>query len=132
MVGDRFLGWRGAAAALGGMMTIPLGIVLSMTALYAHFSAIPAVGGALKGMGAVSAGMILGTAVRLGFGLRTNVLGPVTCTLAAAGAFVAVALLRWPLIWVLGVLGLVCCLLAARRLPPLAASQNGDLDANPD
>src|SRR6478672_9644914 len=31
MVGDRFFGWRGAFAALAGMMTVPLLIVLAVT-----------------------------------------------------------------------------------------------------
>jgi chromate transporter len=33
LVGDRFFGWRGAAAALGGIVAAPLLIVLIMTAL---------------------------------------------------------------------------------------------------
>lgn len=132
MVGDRFFGWRGAAAALGGMMALPLGIVLSMTALYSHFSTIPAVGGALRGMAAVSAGMILGTAVRLGAGLRTNVLGVRLAFLAAVTAFVAVGVLRWPLIWTLGSLGLACCLLAAKWLPQVCDARNEQVDAERD
>ena len=35
MFGDRFFGLRGAAAALGGMLLVPLVIVLALTALYA-------------------------------------------------------------------------------------------------
>ena len=35
MVGDRYFGWRGAAAALGGMMLVPLAIVLALAAAYA-------------------------------------------------------------------------------------------------
>src|SRR3979409_1023083 len=55
MVGDRFFGWRGAFAALAGMMALPLVIVLALTALYAHYALNAAVAGALRGMGAVSA-----------------------------------------------------------------------------
>ena len=65
MIGDRFFGWRGAFAALGGMMAVPLVLVLLVTAVYGQYALHPAVAGALKGMGAVSAGMILGTALRL-------------------------------------------------------------------
>ena len=32
MLGDRFFGWRGALAALGGMLLVPLVIVLALTA----------------------------------------------------------------------------------------------------
>ena len=37
MVGDRFYGWRGAFAALAGMMAVPLVIVLMLTALYVQY-----------------------------------------------------------------------------------------------
>ena len=64
MVGDRFFGWRGAFAALAGMMAVPLVIVLVVTAVYAQYALHPAVAGALKGMGAVSAGLIVGTGLQ--------------------------------------------------------------------
>ena len=59
MIGDRFFGWRGAFAALAGMLALPLVIVLVLAALYAHFAAEPQVAGALRGMGAVAAGLII-------------------------------------------------------------------------
>ncbi len=116
IVGNQFLGWRGSAAALAGMITIPLVIVLSLATFYARFSTLPAIGGAVRGMGVVSAGVILGTAIKLGGALRGNVLGGLICAGAAGAAFVTVALLRWPLISVLGGLGLICSLVAARRM----------------
>lgn len=116
IVGNQFLGWRGSSAALAGMITIPLVIVLSLAAFYARFSTLPAIGGAVRGMGVVSAGVILGTAIKLGGALRSNVLGGLICAGAAGATFVAVALLRWPLISVLGGLGLICSLVAAWRM----------------
>ncbi len=116
MVGDRFLGWRGAFAALGGMIAVPLAIVLLATAVYTHYAAHPAVAGALKGMGAVSAGLFVGTALRLSSALRVNPLGVAGCVVFVAVAFTAVALLRWPLVWVLLVLGTVSCSIAAMRI----------------
>ncbi len=116
MVGDRFFGWRGAFAALAGMMAAPLVIVLAITALYAHYAVHPAVAGALRGMGAVAAGLIVGTALRLAAALRTNPMGVPACTGFAAAAFVAVALLRWPLVWVLLALGAIACGVAWWRL----------------
>ena len=122
IIGNQFFGWRGSGAALAGMVAIPLGIVLSLAAFYGRFSTLPAIGGAVRGMGVVSVGMILGTAIKLGGALRSNVLGGLICAVAAGAAFVAVALLRWPLISVVGSLGLFCSLLAARRMmrSPLA------------
>jgi chromate transporter len=122
MVGDRFFGLRGAFAALGGMLAVPLAIVLTVTALYAQYAGHPAVAGALKGMGAVAAGLIAGTGLKLATALRTNPMGAPVCAGFLALTFVAVALLRWPLIWVLIGLGAVGCTLAWWRLraaPPL-------------
>jgi chromate transporter len=116
MVGDRFFGWRGAFAALAGMMTVPLVIVLALTALYTQSAFLPAVAGALKGMGAVAAGMIIGTALKIAAGLRDNVMGIPACIGFGSVAFVSVALLRLPLIWVLLGLGALACSVAWWRL----------------
>ena len=123
MIGDRFLGWRGAFAALGGMMAVPLVIVLILTAMYTQFASHPAVAGALKGMGAVSAGLFVGTGLKLAGALRSNPMGASICTGFAAVCFVAVALLHWPLVWVLLILGAIACLWAFKRLPSRAAPE---------
>lgn len=116
MVGDRFFGTRGAFVALAGMMAVPLAIVLAAAALYARFEEQALVAGALRGMGAVAAGMIIGTAFKLAASLSSNALGlPLTIALGAA-CFIAIAVLRWPLVWVLLGLGAVACALAWRRL----------------
>jgi chromate transporter len=116
MVGDRFFGWRGAFAALAGMMAIPLAIVLLVTVAYAQYAVHPAVAGALKGMGAVSAGLIIGTGLRVAGALRTNPMRIPFCGALFAATFGAVALLRWPLVWVILVLGPVACAYAWTRL----------------
>jgi chromate transporter len=116
MVGDRFFGWRGAFAALAGMMAVPLVIVLAVTMLYAHYALLPAVAGALKGMAAVAAGLIVGTALKLAPALRVNPLGLSACIAFALLSFLGVAILRWPLVWVLLALGAIAFALAWRRL----------------
>lgn len=123
MIGDRFFGLRGAFAALGGMIAIPLVIVLLVTAAYSHFATVPAVAGALKGMGAVSAGLIAGTGLKLIGTLRTNVLGWPACAVFAAAVFLVVAVLRWPLIWVLLGTGTLACTVAWWRLLRRAQAQ---------
>ncbi len=115
MIGDRFFGWRGAFTALAGMMAIPAVIVLALTATYAQFATVPAVAGALKGMGAISAGLISGTALRLLGALRNNPMGLAACILLLAGMFAVVALLRWPLAWTLLALGAIACTFAWTR-----------------
>ncbi|MGQ0580157.1 MAG: chromate transporter [Betaproteobacteria bacterium] len=127
MVGDRYFGWRGAFAALAGMMTVPLVIVLAITAVYSQYAANALVAGALKGMGAVAAGLIVGTALKLSNALRANPMGIPACTVLLALAFAFVAILRWPLVWVLPGLGAVACLLAWQRLRagPAAAAEGG-------
>jgi chromate transporter len=116
VLGDRFCGWRGASSALAGMVLMPLILVLLATVAYVHFAANPMVGGALRGMGAVAAGLIIGTAFKLARTLRGNVMGVPVCVGFAVVAFVAVALLRLPLVWVLLVLGTFACVVAWWRL----------------
>ena len=130
MIGDRYFGWRGAAAALAGMMAVPLVLVLGVTALYEHYAALPAVAGALKGMGAVAAGMFAGTALRLAPALRKNTLGLAACVIFALATFVAIALLRWPLVRVLLVLGALACSLAWHRLASVGGDNVGDSGDN--
>ncbi|HLO94405.1 MAG TPA: chromate transporter [Burkholderiaceae bacterium] len=104
MIGDRFFGLRGAFAAMMGMFTVPCLIVLGLTALAGQWLHEPWVQGALRGMGAVSAGLILATGVKLLGTLKKHPLKRPAALGFAALAFAAIALLRWPLIWI--VLGL--------------------------
>ena len=110
MIGDRYFGMRGGLVALAGMLTFPLVIVLILAALFAGVSDSVPVQGALRGMGAVAAGMIAATGLRLFSALKQNVLGVLTCWALAAITFIAVAFLRLPLILVLlGVGGAGAC-----------------------
>lgn len=116
MLGDRWFGWRGAAAALGGLIVVPLAIVIALTLAYDRFSAVPQVAGALRGMGAVAAGLVLVTALKLLSTLRGNPIGRWGCVLVAGATFGAIALARWPLAAVIATLGPLACVLAAWRL----------------
>jgi chromate transporter len=106
MFGDRHFGWRGAAAAVGGLLAAPLVIVLVLAALYVQFSAVPQVSGALRGMGAVAAGLVLATAAKLAPTLRRNAMGLWPSAALAAASAGAIGWLRWPLAWVVLGLGL--------------------------
>jgi chromate transporter len=123
MVGDRFFGTRGAFAALAGMMSVPLVLVLALTALYAQFAANEMVAGALRGMGAVAAGLVVGTAFKLAATLRRNAMGLAACAVFGAATFAAIAVLHWPLVWVLLAVGPLACAYAAWRLPRSAGNE---------
>jgi chromate transporter len=116
MLGDRCFGLRGALAALAGLMLVPLAIVMALTLVYARFADVPQVAGALRGMGAVAAGLVVSTALKLSATLRSNRMGRPLCITIAALATAAIALLRWPLVWVILGLGSVACVLAWRSL----------------
>jgi chromate transporter len=118
MIGARYFGFKGAMAALAGMLTAPLVIVLLLALVYAEFSAHPGVQGALRGMGAVAAGLIAATGLKLFGALQKNVLGLPLCVALGVLCFIAIALLRWPLAYVLLGLGGLACVVAFKKLAP--------------
>ncbi len=121
MIGGRYFGIPGMLAALAGIFTAPLIVVLSLALLYAQFASHPGVIGALRGMGAVAAGLVVATGLRLASTLRKSALGIVVNSVLGLLGFAAVALLRWPLIYVLLGLGTVACTLAYLKLGKEAA-----------
>lgn len=116
MIGSRYFGLRGALVALAGMLAAPLVVVLSLALLHARFAGHPQLAGALRGMGAVAAGLITATGLKLLPALRSHPLGVPACVLLGAASFVAIAVLRLPLAWVLIGLGGLSCVLTWRRL----------------
>ena len=128
MVGDRYFGWRGAFAAISGMLLAPIVLVLALAASYQQLSTNPAVAGALRGMGAVAAGLILAMALKMLATLRGNVLGPALCTALGLTTLGAIAVLRLPLAWVVIALGLTGWGLARWRIA-LADARQADASA---
>ncbi len=117
MIGDRYFGLRGALAAISGMLLAPLLVVLALAASYQQLAQYPAVAGALRGMGAVAAGLVAGMGCKLAASLARHPLGPLPCALITAATFIAMSVLRLPLAWVLPVVGGVACALTWRKLP---------------
>jgi chromate transporter len=118
MLGSRSFGLPGAIAAVAGIITVPLLLILLVALLYAQFATHPGVAGALRGMSAVAAGLIMATGIKLSRALKKNPLPlPLGIALAAA-CFIAVALLHWPLGYALLGLGSIACILAYRKLKP--------------
>ena len=118
MIGARYFGLRGALAALAGMLTFPLLVVLGLALVYAQFATNPHVAGALRGMGAVAAGLITATGLKLMPALKKNVLGLPLSTALGVASFVTIAWLKLPLAWVLVALGGIGCVAAYRKLAP--------------
>ena len=121
MIGDRYFGLRGALVALAGMLTFPLLIVLGLAIVFAGVADSPGVQGALRGMGAVAAGLIAATGLKLMAALKLNVMGASACIALAAITFIAIAFFHVPLVWVLLSLGGLACSWAYRQLGRLQA-----------
>lgn len=109
MIGDRHFGLGGALASLAGLLLAPLTVVLLLAMAFGGVSDTPWAQGALRGMGAVAAGLIAATGIKLISALKHNPMGLPVCAAAVLATFVGVGVLRWPLIWVLlGVGGATC------------------------
>ena len=116
VIGGRYFGLRGALAALAGMILLPLLLLLVLAVIYAQFANNPGIAGALRGMGAVAAGLIAATGLKLATALRNHPLGKPLVIVFCILGFVAVALLRLPLVAVLPVLGGLACFLTYRKM----------------
>lgn len=116
MIGGRHFGIRGALAALAGLLAFPIVIVLLLAMLFAGVADAPAAQGALRGLGAVAAGLIAATGLKMLPALRKNAMGRPACAVIGALTFAAIAVLRLPLVAVLLGLGLPACLWAWYRM----------------
>jgi chromate transporter len=119
MIGWRFAGLRGALASLSGMLAGPIAIVLLLGYAYQRFGDIALVHDALVGMGAVAAGLLLSTAVKMAlavFAKERGFASTASTAVIAVAAFAGVGLLRYSLIVVVLVLAPPAIFLAWRQL----------------
>ena len=116
MIGGRYFGLAGAMAALAGMLAVPLVLILLLALVHAQFADNPHVAGALRGMAAVSAGLIGAAGLKLSVALTRNPMPMAWCVAIAVAGFVMVALLKFHLSYVLIGLGGLGCVLTYRRL----------------
>ncbi|MGE0349720.1 chromate transporter [Hydrogenophaga sp.] len=123
MIGGRYFGLPGAMAALAGMLAAPMVVVLLLAVLYGSVADSAVAQNALRGMGAVAAGLITATGIKLIAALDRNAMGMGVCIGLATLTFVAIALLRWPLLWVLLGIGGGACLWAYRVLSDVDADR---------
>jgi chromate transporter len=97
LVGDRFRGISGAAAAVFGLVALPLAIAVAIVEIYGAVSQNAFVAAAIAGAGAGAAGLVVGTGLKIARNLK---LSP-RVILVTLVTFVAVGLLRLPLVWVI-------------------------------
>jgi chromate transporter len=113
VVGARACGWRGALAALFGLIGAPFLILLVLGALYGRFGSLPTVRLAIGGIAAAAAGLVVATAARMAEPLLRSrwLLAAPMILLSFAG----VGVLRLPLIAVIAVLAPLSVALMWRR-----------------
>ena len=100
MIGYRFAGYAGAAAAIAGLVGGPFAIMIALGLLYRSYGTLPLVQHALSGMSAVAAGLVLATGLKMAGSLKRHWRPWLFTALALAG----VGALRWPLLAVVGAL----------------------------
>lgn len=122
MLGTRFFGWRGAAVVLAGLLILPFVLMLLVGMVYARFASHPGVLGALRGLSAVTAGLVIATGLKLFAALRGNPLGLPICVALGVLVFLGVAIWRLPLVAVLLVPGFAACTWCYRKLKPVEQS----------
>jgi chromate transporter len=108
--GMRFRGVAGAVAAMLGFILVPTIIVLLLGVIYEHYEHDPMVRHMFAGLAAAAAGLLIALALRIGAPLVKNHLG----LLVAVLCFIAIAVLRWPLLPTMLVLTPISILLTWR------------------
>ena len=116
MIGGRYFGLRGVLASIAGLLLAPLLLLLLLAIIYAQFADHHGVVGALRGMGAVAAGLIVASGIKMIPSQFKNPMGLIACLLLGCASFAAVALMRWPLVYVLLGLGPLAYFLTYRKL----------------
>jgi chromate transporter len=103
VVGARACGWRGSLAAFAGLVGTPVIVVITLGLLYNRFGGLETVRHALVGLGASASGLVVATAARMAEPLLRS--RPWIAAPFIVAAFAAVAVLRFPLPYVLIALG---------------------------
>jgi chromate transporter len=100
--GLRLHGVIGALGAVLALIVPPVVLMIGMGVLYERYGAMPGISGALAGLLAGVAGLMIATAVRMAEPLARRRIGPEP--LVAIAAFLAIGILRLPLLPVLAIL----------------------------
>lgn len=106
-IGLHFRGLGGAVASLLGLIAAPTAIVVMLGMVYERFENQPQVRHVFAGLAAAAAGLLIATALRIAKPIR----GDIVAIAVAALCFVAIGLLRLPLLPTMLVLAAVSMLL---------------------
>lgn len=109
-LGMRFQGWRGALAGIFGLIAGPSLVVVGLGVLYERTQSDPHIRHLFVGLAAAAAGLLISMALKIVLPLRRE---PAAAGVAALG-FVAIAVLRTPLLPTMLVLTPIGIALAAR------------------
>jgi chromate transporter len=109
-IGDRFHGAVGSLLAIVGLMTGPLATLLALAFLYDWLGQVPAIDGAIGGVAAGAAGLFIGTALKVAEKLRL----PPSGLIILISSFLAIGVLRWPLLVVVPILATMSITLSWR------------------
>lgn len=110
-VGSRFQGPVGALLGVAGLLVGPFCLVVALAWLYGRYGNLPLVSGALAGVGAAAAGLV----VAMGIRMALPYIRVPRAVLFAVATFAMVALLRWPLYGALALAAPLSILAAWRR-----------------
>jgi chromate transporter len=110
-IGLHFRGIAGALASIIGLVAVPTVVVVCLGMVYDRFQSDPHVQHMFAGLAAAAAGLLVSMAIKVVWPLRANVVGMII----AALCFVAIAVLRLPLLPTMLTLSAVSIFIAWRR-----------------
>jgi chromate transporter len=115
VLGSRFRGPAGSVSAVLGLTLVPAIIVILLGIVFNYYADVKALGGVVAGFAAAAAGLIISMVVRIAEPMWRH---PTLRTWGIAlAAFAGVALIGFPLPWVMLVLAPLSVVLAWRALP---------------
>lgn len=101
VLGQRYAGLPGAIVSVAGLMAVPLLAVLAIGAAYDYLSGASLVRIAVGGAASAAAGLVFAAGVKMARGARLDGVQIGIC----AAVFVAVGVLRLPLLWAVVIFG---------------------------
>ncbi len=113
-LGMKFRGPAGALAALMGLIAVPTVVVVLLGLVYDHYRDDTHIQHLFSGLAAAASGLMIAMGIKVAKPLRGNIPG----MLVALASFVAIALLRVPLLYGMLGLTLVSIAIAAWRRRP--------------